>query len=157
VPVGGVPVLERAVRWVADLGVDRIWINVHEGADADTRHASGAGCGSADIRYSHEPELLGTAGAWKLLEREWTTTSLVVYGDNLMHFDLHAFARAHRRAGRWRRPWRCSIPCAIPTHPRPEGGRWIDDAVVRRISSRAATRTLPGLASMRASTSSSPT
>jgi mannose-1-phosphate guanylyltransferase len=95
VPVGGVPVLERAVRWVAALGVDRIWINVHEGAD---RIRDTVGDGSrfgTDIRYSHEPELLGTAGAWKLLEREWTTTALVVYGDNLMHFDLRAFVRAH--------------------------------------------------------------
>jgi mannose-1-phosphate guanylyltransferase len=98
VPIGGVPVLERAVRWVADLGVDRIWINVHEGADR-IRDTIGAGTRfGTDIRYSHEPELLGTAGAWKLLEREWTTTSLVVYGDNLMHFDLRAFVRAHRHS-----------------------------------------------------------
>jgi mannose-1-phosphate guanylyltransferase len=99
VPVGGTPVLVRAVRWVAAFGVERIWVNVHTGADA-VRAALGDGSAfGVDIRYSHEPALLGTAGAWKKLEREWVDTSLVIYGDNFMHFDLAALSATHRACG----------------------------------------------------------
>jgi mannose-1-phosphate guanylyltransferase len=96
VPVGGVPVLERTIRWVAGSGVEEVWINLHAGADL-IREAVGDGSRyGAVVRYSYEPELLGTAGAWKRLEAEWTGTSLVIYGDNLMQFDLRAFHEAHR-------------------------------------------------------------
>lgn len=99
VPVAGVPVLERAVRWVADYGIDRIWVNVHAaGALVRAQLGDGSRFG-VPVHYSYEPELLGTAGAWKRLEREWTGASLVVYGDNLMRFDLGALVAAHRAGG----------------------------------------------------------
>jgi mannose-1-phosphate guanylyltransferase len=99
VEVGGVPVLQRSVEWVAAAGVERIWINVHERAEL-VRDTIGDGARfGVPVHYSHEPELLGTAGAWKRLEHEWTVTSLVIYGDNLMRFDLDGFMAAHRRAG----------------------------------------------------------
>ena len=41
-------------------------------------------------------QFLGTAGAFKNLESRWTDTTLVVYGDNLMRFDLAAFETNHR-------------------------------------------------------------
>lgn len=95
VRVGGVPVLERTVRWVADCGVERIWVNVHTAREA-VEAALGDGVRfGVPIHYSYEPELLGTAGAWKLLEREWTEPSLVVYGDNVMRFDLRRLVDAH--------------------------------------------------------------
>jgi NDP-sugar pyrophosphorylase family protein len=47
------------------------------------------------IDYSLEPELLGTAGAWKNLHKQWRTTSLVVYGDNVTRFDISEFVKAH--------------------------------------------------------------
>jgi NDP-sugar pyrophosphorylase family protein len=49
------------------------------------------------IRYSHEPELLGTAGGVKKMEG-WLRagTFLVVYGDNLMRFELAPLVGFHR-------------------------------------------------------------
>jgi mannose-1-phosphate guanylyltransferase len=99
VPVGGMPVLERSVRWVAEAGVVRIWINTHEGAGLIRRAIGDGSRFGVPVHYSHEPALLGTAGAWKRLEQEWTDTSLVVYGDNLMRFDLAAFTARHRSSG----------------------------------------------------------
>jgi NDP-sugar pyrophosphorylase family protein len=95
--VGGTTPLQHAVAWVAAEGPECIWINVHEHA-AVVRARIGRHKDAVPIRYSHEPELLGTAGAWKKLEREWSTTSLVVYGDNLMRFDLRALQTAHERS-----------------------------------------------------------
>jgi mannose-1-phosphate guanylyltransferase len=98
VEIGGTSPLERNLQWVAAEGPDTIWINVHEQAGLVAARA-GAAVNGVRLRYSYEPDLLGTAGAWKKLEAEWTDTSLVVYGDNLMRFDLAGLLRTHCRVG----------------------------------------------------------
>lgn len=101
------PLLELAGRsilgwnlsWLAAAGVETVWINVHTGGD-EVRAVVGDGSDwGVAVRYSPEPELLGTAGAWGRLRDEWTSTSLVVYGDNLMRFSLDDFVATHRGAG----------------------------------------------------------
>jgi mannose-1-phosphate guanylyltransferase len=94
--VGGTSPLEHAASWTAAERPECIWINVHAHADL-VRERIGDAVDGVPIRYSHEPELLGTAGAWKKLEGEWTEMSLVIYGDNLMRFDLGALMDAHAR------------------------------------------------------------
>jgi mannose-1-phosphate guanylyltransferase len=99
VPVRGRPVLERNVAWVASAGVADVWVNLHAGADA-IRKALGDGSRfGVRLHFSYEPDLLGTAGAWLKLRDEWDDTSLVIYGDNYMRFDLDAFLAEHRRNG----------------------------------------------------------
>lgn len=96
VDVAGDTPLQHNLRAAAGLAPEVIWINVHEGAGQITR-AIGNTVRGVPIRYSHEPQLLGTAGAWKRLEAEWYDTSLVIYGDNFMRFDLDALLETHRR------------------------------------------------------------
>jgi mannose-1-phosphate guanylyltransferase len=98
VDVGGTSPLELNVGWVAAYATECIWINVHEGAD-QIRSRIGDAAAGVPVRYSREPTLLGTAGAWKRLEAEWRTTSLVLYGDNVMKFELHSLIATHRRMG----------------------------------------------------------
>jgi NDP-sugar pyrophosphorylase family protein len=98
VDVGGATPLNHALAWVAAMRPERIWINVHDAATV-VRERTGAAVAGVPVSYSYEPELLGTAGAWKRLEGEWDETSLVVYGDNFMRFDLQALLRAHRAGG----------------------------------------------------------
>ncbi|HUF52058.1 MAG TPA: nucleotidyltransferase family protein [Longimicrobiales bacterium] len=98
IPVGGTSPLRHAVDWVAALEPACIWINVHAGA-AQIMEAIGREATGVPVLYSHEPVLLGTAGAWKKLAREWTEPALVVYGDNLMRFDLRRLLAAHEGAG----------------------------------------------------------
>lgn len=98
IDVCGTTPLEHALGWVARMRPARIWINVHDAADL-VRQRVGTEVAGVPIHYSYEPELLGTAGAWKKLEQEWTETSLVVYGDNLMRFDLGALLDRHRATG----------------------------------------------------------
>lgn len=95
VDVGGTTPLEHALEWLGTIGPDRIWINVHGAAD-QVRNRIGSVAGGIPVCYSYEPELLGTAGAWKKLESEWDETSIVVYGDNFMRFDLQALMAVHR-------------------------------------------------------------
>lgn len=99
IPVGGTPVLERNLRWLATEGVRDLWINLHYRPEAIQAAIGDGSRFGLRVRYSHEPRILGTAGAWKHLAPEWSGTSLVVYGDNLMHFGLGAFIARHRGAG----------------------------------------------------------
>jgi len=98
-PIQGTPILGRNLQWLAESGIRSVWINLHHEPEL-IREAVGDGSrwGLA-LRYSHEPTLLGTAGAWKWLEAHWTATSLVVYGDNLLRFDLERFLATHRSNG----------------------------------------------------------
>lgn len=98
IDVGGSTPLELALEWLAALQLERIWINVHGHAEL-VRERIGGTAGGIEVSYSFEPELLGTAGAWKKLEREWDDTSLVVYGDNVMRFDAAALLATHRGSG----------------------------------------------------------
>jgi NDP-sugar pyrophosphorylase family protein len=96
--VGGTTPLQHALYWLAALPVEEVWINVHEHVDV-VRSRIGRAVRGVPVHYSYEPALLGTAGAWKKLEAEWDTASLVIYGDNLMRFDLAALCAAHAAAG----------------------------------------------------------
>lgn len=92
----GRSLLEWNLLWLADHGVATVWVNLHYRPEAITGALGDGERLGVRVRYSPEPELLGTAGAWRRLEKEWTGTSLVIYGDNLMRFDLRAFLAAHR-------------------------------------------------------------
>ena len=93
-PLAGRTLLEWNLEWIGAHGVRTTWVNLHEGAD-QIRQTIGGEARGVHVRYSFEPELLGTAGGWRNLADEWTTTSLVVYGDNVTRFDLRAFHAAH--------------------------------------------------------------
>jgi mannose-1-phosphate guanylyltransferase len=98
VEVGGITPLEHAAGWVAGVRPTGIWVNVHIGAELVMQRL-GAFVAGVPVRYVYEPDLLGTAGAWTNLVQHWTGTSLVIYGDNIMRFDLDALVGAHRAAG----------------------------------------------------------
>jgi mannose-1-phosphate guanylyltransferase len=98
-PIGGRPLLERTVEWLARNGVRDLAVNLHRRPEAIAgRLGDGSGLG-VRIRYSHEPELLGTAGALRPLAG-WLGGSpfLVVYGDNLIDCDLERLLVLHRSA-----------------------------------------------------------
>lgn len=95
IDLGGETVLERNLRWIANAGVTDVWINLHYRPD-DVRLLIGDGSRMGlRVRFSNEPELLGTAGAFANLHAHWTGAVLVVYGDNVSRFDLSALLRRH--------------------------------------------------------------
>lgn len=97
--LGGRSLLEWNLTWVAEAGLRRVWINVHHRGEAiEAALGSGARLG-VEIRYSREPELLGTAGGWRAVAGEHPGPWLVLYGDNAMRFDLRRFVTAHEAGG----------------------------------------------------------
>ncbi|MEW6750683.1 MAG: NDP-sugar synthase [Candidatus Latescibacterota bacterium] len=96
-PVGGLPILEHAVRLLARHGFDDLVINLHYRPERIRAHfGDGRGWG-VRIAYSLETELQGTAGAARRVAAWLDRTFLVYYGDNLTNFDLTDLWQAHRR------------------------------------------------------------
>lgn len=96
---GGKRLIEWAFDWLAAAGVAEVWVNLHYRPEL-VRGALGDGSRyGLRIRYAYEPELLGTAGAWRSVAAGWESTSLVVYGDNVLRFGLEGMLESHRRRG----------------------------------------------------------
>ncbi|MFH1371004.1 MAG: nucleotidyltransferase family protein [Planctomycetota bacterium] len=103
VEIAGKPILRHNIEWLKSFGVTDIYINLHHLPVVITRHfGDGVGEGMR-IKYSYEPNLLGTAGAVKKIASEfWQDKSdepfLVIYGDNLVSdFDLNRIIIFHKQ------------------------------------------------------------
>ncbi|MHB8177208.1 MAG: sugar phosphate nucleotidyltransferase [Vulcanimicrobiaceae bacterium] len=98
VPVAGEPNAAHLLRYLADAGFDEVAINVHYLAERIvTALGDGARFG-VKLRYLHEPELMGSAGALKALEQFFSGETFVVVGcDDLTDLSLAALLDFHRR------------------------------------------------------------
>lgn len=97
--IGGRTLLAWNLEWLAAYGVKSTWVNLHYQARLVREALEDRDGFGVDVHFSLEEGLLGTAGAWKKLDREWGETSLVVYGDNLTRFDLERFLESHLAGG----------------------------------------------------------
>ncbi len=100
VSLGGMSILERNVRTLAAAGFRELVVNTHHLAGQVVAHLGDGSRFGVRIDWSHEPALLGTAGALlarqdRLRERPF----VVVYGDNLLRCDVAAPLHAHARSG----------------------------------------------------------
>lgn len=98
VPVAGTPPLLRLIAWLRDEGVTDLAINLHHLPAVVTGAVGDGSALGVRVRYSREPELLGTAGALDPL-RDWIGDEpfLVVYADNIVCCCLAGVADLHRR------------------------------------------------------------
>jgi len=98
-PVAGVPVLHRNLRWLAQHGVTETFVNLHHRPDEIEKSVGDGSAFGMKVSYSREGAILGTAGAAKKLERELSSDIdglfLIVYGDNVLGFDLTRMINAH--------------------------------------------------------------
>jgi len=99
VPIAGKPVLEHTVRWLRHHGIRRVAVNLHHRPESVSGHFGDGSRFGVEIRYSEEPELLGTAGGVKRIESFFEDPFLVVYGDVLTDLDLGALVTFHRSKG----------------------------------------------------------
>jgi mannose-1-phosphate guanylyltransferase len=95
--VAGRPLLEHHIAWLRTIGVREIAINLHHLPAHITDHfGNGADYGVA-LTYSHEADLMGTAGAAKKLAYFLDEPFLVVYGDVYSNFDLNRLITHHQQ------------------------------------------------------------
>jgi len=96
--VQGRSILERNLLWLGSAGIQAVWINLHYRPEEIRREIAEGQQLGLHVSYSLEPEILGTAGAYKKLQAYWQGTTLVVYGDSLVRFNLKAMLTEHRAA-----------------------------------------------------------
>ncbi len=98
--IGGQPLLQHHLRLLRDHGFTDLIINLHHLPRVIREYFGDGSRLGVHITWSHEPELLGTAGAIKkmesLLRRE---KFLVVYGDNLIRLDFNPLIAFHQQRG----------------------------------------------------------
>ncbi len=100
-PIGGKPLIGHIVALLRRHGVTDIAVNLHHCPDAIRDYLGDGRSFGVRIVYSHESELLGTAGAAKRLEGFLDETFFVYYGDVLTTANLTALAEFHRAKGAW--------------------------------------------------------
>ncbi|OXE37654.1 MAG: hypothetical protein CGW95_00295 [Phenylobacterium zucineum] len=98
-PFGNSTILEHNLAWLAVAGIRDAWINLHYGADLIRSRIGDGSAYGLRVHYVYEPELLGTAGALKNFGPAANQSMLLVYGDNVVRFDLDKLNQAHERSG----------------------------------------------------------
>ena len=83
IPIAGKPLLEHNLDVLRSYGVTDVVINLHHLPQTVMNHFGDGSGSDIHISYSLEPELLGTAGAVKKVERFFDGPFFVWYGDNL--------------------------------------------------------------------------
>jgi mannose-1-phosphate guanylyltransferase len=97
VPVAGVPNAALLLRYLREYGFDEIAINVHYLADAIVAALGDGSRYGVRLHYSHEAELLGSAGGVKKIESFFGAEPFVVIGcDEVTDMPLDRIVRFHR-------------------------------------------------------------
>jgi NDP-sugar pyrophosphorylase family protein len=99
VELRGKPILQHNVELCVQHGASDLYINLHHLPELIRGHLGDGARFGAKIHYAFEPELLGTAGAVQAFAKGWREPFLVLYGDNLISYDLGALVAAHRARG----------------------------------------------------------
>ena len=123
-PVAGVPLAGRVLRWLAGGGVTDAVLNLHH-LPASVTGAIGDGSAfGVRVRYSWEPRILGSAGGpARALPMLDARQFFVVNGDTLTDLDLGALAARHAASG-------AAVTLAVVPNPDPlhYGGVLADEA-----------------------------
>jgi len=100
IPVAGEPMVRRIIRWLATGGVTDLILNLHYRPETLTAVVGDGTDLSVRVRYSWEPQLLGSAGGPRLaLPLIAADPFLIVNGDTITDVDLTALREAHAASG----------------------------------------------------------
>lgn len=99
-PIANRPVLHHLLNLLHRHDIREVGINLHAFPEMIQSYFGDGSSLDMSIRWSHEPELLGTAGGTRKLIDFWgDETILVTSGDGLHDIDVTALLGHHRRTG----------------------------------------------------------
>ena len=101
VEIAGEPAIAYALTWLRHHGIRDVAINLHHHVDVLRRYVGTGRRFGVQVTYSVEPELLGTAGALRPLQRFFTgeDSFVVLYGDVLTDLELRPVLAGHASSG----------------------------------------------------------
>lgn len=94
-PIGGTPLIGHIVALLRRHGMTEVAVNLHHFPEAIRAYLQDGRSFGVRVTYSHEPQLMGTAGAAKRLEGFLDETFFVYYGDVFTTADLTAMWEFH--------------------------------------------------------------
>ena len=115
VPIGGQPLLSHWLHQLELIGIEAALVNTHYLAEQVEDFLARWQQGSMELKSSHEPSLLGTAGSLLANQKFFTGyTGLLIHADNFSQADLGQLLAAH-----YQRPAGCLLTMLTFTTPRP--------------------------------------
>ena len=99
VPVAGVPLVLRLLRWLANQGVQSVVLNLHHMPNTITQVVGHGDDAGVRVRYSWERTILGSAGGPRLALSLLGPRFFVINGDTLTDLALADLQRTHDRSG----------------------------------------------------------
>jgi NDP-sugar pyrophosphorylase family protein len=111
-PIADKPLLEYHFDLLKKFGVKGIGVNLHCLPEVTKNYFGDGSRFGVNIRYSFEPEILGTAGAVKKLEDFFDEPFLVIYGDMLIEVDYGKLIEFRQARCGW-------ATIAVYHHPEP--------------------------------------
>lgn len=95
------PLVLRAVQYLARYDINDVVLNRHKHADSIAVALLGQTPADTNIRFSDEPEILGTAGGLRRAAENFRDETFVVMNaDFLSNIDLPSVIEAHKKSGR---------------------------------------------------------
>lgn len=110
VPVVGVPIILRVLRWLAEQEVRSVVLNLHHLPHTITQVVGHGNDFDLRVRYSWESTILGSAGGIRLALSMLGKRFFVINGDTLVNVNLRDLQRTHERAD-------ADVTLAITDHP----------------------------------------
>ena len=89
-------IISRNIDWLFKNNIKQIYINLFFKPNLIIKELKKIKL-NANLHFSLEKKLLGTAGAVKKIEKKLGKNFLVVYSDNLLSFDLKKFINFHKK------------------------------------------------------------
>jgi NDP-sugar pyrophosphorylase family protein len=100
IPVAGEPMVRRIIAWLAGHGVTDLVLNLHHRPETLAAVVGDGADLSVRVRYSWEPQILGSAGGPKLaLPLVSADPFLIVNGDTITDVDPAGLTDAHASSG----------------------------------------------------------
>lgn len=98
-PVGDRPLLERTIERLSHAGIRSVNITTHYLAEKIHARIGDGSAYGVRVRYSHEDQPLGTAGALRRFDSEAEEPFLVINGDVMTTVNFRAMLDYHREHG----------------------------------------------------------
>ena len=95
IEIKGKPLIEHQIRWLLRNGITEVAVNLHHLPDKISYYLGDGSRLGAKITYSHEKDLLGTAGGTKKIEKFFDDDFLVFYGDEYTNLDISELKKFH--------------------------------------------------------------
>jgi dTDP-glucose pyrophosphorylase len=99
IKVGGIPILERQLSQLKTYGFINIFISINYLASEITNYFGDGSKFGLNIKYLHEDQKLGTAGALSLIKSPIGDNFLLMNGDIITNIDFKEMAQYHNLKG----------------------------------------------------------